>query len=394
MRPRGVAVFTASRAEYGLQYPVLRAVQDHPALRALLIVSSAHLTSGFGSTVDEIERDGLRVDAQVPMPVAGDNPAATAHAIGVGIQGIGKALVRLEPDFLIVHGDRYEALAAAIAGTQMNIPTAHIEGGDRTDGGAHDDSIRHAITKLAHLHFPSNAEASDRIRRLGEEDWRIQTVGLPTIDLIRQRQFAPPDELSERFGLDVTRPLVVFTQHSVATEFEEAGAQVRPSVEALEALADTGVQVLITYPNQDAGGRRIVGELEKLSTRARQGIQIHASLGRHVYHGLLDVCGRHRGVCVGNSSSGIKETPAFGCPTVNIGARQRNRLRAQNVIDVGYDRDAILAALRKGLNDEGFRHECRNVENPYGQGNAGERIAATLASVELGSRLLQKQMSY
>ena len=269
----------------------------------------------------------------------------------------------------------------------MGIPTAHVEGGDITEGGALDDSVRHAMTKLAHIHFTTNEDAARRIKAMGEEDWRVFNVGFPAIDLIAAGEYATPEEIARKYGVDPERALVVFTQHSVATEFEKADAQVRPSLEAMEILARKNC------PNNDAGGRRIIREIQAFAQRGIPGIQFHRSLGRFDYHGLLNICGRvGRGVCVGNSSSGIKETPALGCPTVNIGSRQKGRLRATNILDVGYDRDAIAAAVLHSLEDEGFRARCRDCQNPYGVGNAGPKIAGVLSSIELGPRLIQKRM--
>jgi UDP-N-acetylglucosamine 2-epimerase (non-hydrolysing)/GDP/UDP-N,N'-diacetylbacillosamine 2-epimerase (hydrolysing) len=276
----------------------------------------------------------------------------------------------------------------------MSIPTAHIEGGDITEGGSLDDSTRHAITKLAHLHFTTNAQASERVLALGEEPWRVQMVGLPVLDLVAQGHYAAPEEVASRYDLDLSRPLIVFTQHSVATEFEYAAAQIRPSLEGLHRVAKDGYQVVITFPNNDAGGQCIIEEIERFGTLNLLDVQIHKSLGRHFYHGMLNVAGRFsRGVCAGNSSSGIKETPAFGCPTVNIGSRQRSRLRGGNVVDVEYDAKEIEDAIRRGVEDHAWRATCRATQNPYGQGDAGKRIAEVLSMVDLNLDLVQKKMT-
>ena len=389
---RRIAVFTGNRAEYGLQYPIIQAISEDPRLEYYLLVSGAHLDEAFGRTQEEIEADGFRVYREVTLEMEKDTLYGTARAIATGVLSLSEILDELRPDLLVVYADRFEGFSAVITGTQMGIPTAHVEGGDITEGGALDDSVRHAMTKLAHLHFTTNQEASARVRALGEEDWRVFNVGFPAIDLIERGMFAGPEELERRFGIDRDTPLVVFTQHSVATEFEQAAEQVRPALEALELLAGDGCQVIITYPNNDAGGRRIIQEIESLASREIPGIQLHKSVGRHAYHGLLDLCGRvGRGVCVGNSSSGIKETPALGCPTVDVGPRQKGRLRTDNVIEVGYDRDSIVEAVNQALWDEEFRYRCRNCENPYGEGNAGKKIAEVLANVELGPRLIQKR---
>ena len=277
----------------------------------------------------------------------------------------------------------------------MNVPTAHVEGGDLTEGGALDDSVRHAMTKLAHLHFTTNRQASNRILAMGEEPWRVHMVGFPAIDLIAEGNFATPDELAARYGIDPGRPTVVFTQHSVTTEFDQACGQTSPALEALRRLADGDVQIIATYPNNDAGGRRIIALLEALAAENHPHIQVHRSLGRYNYHGLLGLARRpgSKIACVGNSSSGIKETPAFGCPAVNIGSRQDGRLRAENVIDVGYDTNAIVTAVRRCLDDDMFRAECQACDNPYGVGDAGVKIADVLAATTLDARLLRKGMT-
>jgi len=390
---RTVAVFTGNRAEYGLQYPILRAIAADPRLEYKLIVGGAHLQEDFGKTVAEIAADGFHVDAEVEMAMRQDTLAATAEAIGTGIVSLAGVLARMAPDFVLVYGDRSESLAAMIARTQMSIPTGHIEGGDYTEGGALDDSVRHAMTKLAHLHFATNEQAAERIRRLGEEDWRIFVVGQPSLDLIDAGEFASPEELVTDLRLDPGRPIVLFCQHSVATEAGLAIEQLAPSLAALRLLATDGFQVVATYPNNDAGGRRIIERLDGL--RGVDGVQVYPSLGRWRFHGMLNFIGRiGRGAFVGNSSAGIKETPAFGCPVVNVGPRQQGRLRADNVLDVPYDAVAIEAAVRRATSDEAFRERCRTCQNPYGAGGAGARVAEVLATMPVDRRLIQKRMTY
>lgn len=392
---RKIAVFTGNRAEYGLQYPILKAIATRPDLEYFLLVSGAHLQEDFGYTLREIEKDGFKVHSEVKLDMKQDTLFATAQAIGSGILSLSRILDEIRPDFLVVYADRFEGFSAVITGTQMGIPTAHVEGGDITEGGALDDSVRHAMTKLAHLHFTTNEEAAERIRRLGEEPWRVFNVGFPAIDLIASGHFAKLEELREKYGLVPDKPIVLFTQHSVTTEFEQAGDQLKPSLEAMRSLVREGCQVVVTYPNNDAGGRRIIAEIEKLKKEAIPNLQIHASLGRYNYHGVLNLCGRiGRGVCAGNSSSGIKETPAFGCPVVNIGPRQDGRLRSTNVIDAPYESAAILAACHKALEDRTFRNQCTDCVNPYGAGNSGPKIADVLAKIEINAKLVQKKMTY
>lgn len=393
VRLRRVAVFTGNRAEYGLQYPVLKALSRDPRLEPLLIVGGTHLQKDFGGTLKEISEDGFKVHAHVATGSSHGSLRTTADAIGTTILGMAARLEELQPDILVVYGDRFEAFGAMIAATQMGIPTAHIEGGDYTEGGALDDSVRHSMTKLAHLHFATNRQAVERILRLGEESWRVFDVGLPSLDTITESNFASVERLRVDLGLDPARPVVLFCQHSVATEYSLAAEQVRPSLEALRMLAAEGWQVLITYPNNDAGGVQIVAELE--SMRSAEGVTVVESLGRYRFHGVLNLIGRvGRGCLAGNSSAGIKETPVFGCPAVNIGSRQQGRLRAGNVLDTLYDAGEIYEAIRRCADDFEFRARCRGCRNPYGSGNAGVRIAEVLATMPLGPNLLRKRMTY
>ena len=395
MSMRVIAVFTGNRAEYGLQFPILRAIDAHPDLEYRLIVSGAHLDKNFGRTLSEIERDGFKVHAEVKIDMGEDTLYGTAQAIGTGVCSMGKALAEIKPDMLVVYADRFEGFAAVIAGTQMNVPTAHIEGGDLTEGGALDDSVRHAMSKLAHLHFTTNQQASNRVLGMGEEAWRVHTVGFPAIDLIQDGLYGKPEELAAKYNLDLKRPVIVCTQHSVTTQFDQAPQQQEPILAGLRKLAESGVQVLITYPNNDAGGRRLITQLEEFMRVPHPNLQMHPSLGRSNYHGVLALARNpaYRVACVGNSSSGIKETPAFGCPAVNIGSRQDGRLRASNVIDSPYDTEALVQAVQRCLFDEAFRTQCRAVENPYGIGDAGKKIAQVLAKVPLDGDLIRKRMT-
>jgi UDP-hydrolysing UDP-N-acetyl-D-glucosamine 2-epimerase len=394
MKKKVIAVFTGNRAEYGLQYPVLKAIDKHPNLEYKLIVSGAHLDTNFGSTLDEIAKDGFHIDAEVKIEMDASTLEANVNAIGTGILSVGEAIKKIQPDMMVVYADRFEGFAAVIAATQMNIPTAHIEGGDLTEGGALDDSVRHAMSKLSHLHFTTNQQASNRLLAMGEEAWRIHTVGFPAIDMISEGNYATPEEVIAKLKIDLNKPVVLFTQHSVTTEFDRAAEQIAPSLAALKVLAKSGMQIIATYPNNDAGGLSIIDKLKLLDAYSINNIQVHRSLGRYLYHGLLALAldSKNRVVCVGNSSSGIKETPFFGCPTVNIGSRQKGRLRGQNVRDEDYKKESIIDAVIGCIEDKDFRKKCSETNNPYYIGNAGKKIAEVLADVPLGKRLIRKQM--
>jgi len=395
-KKRVIAVFSGNRAEYGLQFPILQAIKNHPLLEYRLIVSGAHLDNNFGSTISEIRNDGFDIYAEVAIDMSGDKRTSTARAIGSGILNLTPVLDQLNPDVFLVYADRFEGLAAVITSTQMNIPTAHVEGGDITEGGALDDSVRHAMSKLAHLHYTTNQQAANRILAMGEDPWRVHNVGFPAIDLIMNGSFETPENLIKRLHLDPKRPVILFTQHSVTTEFEDGALQLKPSLEVLVKLADEGVQVIMTYPNNDAGGEIMSKGLQKISELKNPNIQLHTSLGRFVYHGILALAKNPewRVASVGNSSSGIKETPVFGCPTVNIGSRQKGRLRGDNVIDADYNKEEIYSAIKKCFVDEDFRSVCAVTINPYGGGNSGKLIAENLATEDLDPKhILRKGMN-
>jgi UDP-N-acetylglucosamine 2-epimerase (non-hydrolysing)/GDP/UDP-N,N'-diacetylbacillosamine 2-epimerase (hydrolysing) len=392
---RKVAVFTGNRAEYGLQFPILKALSMHPQIDLRLIVSGAHLDPQFGNTLKEINDDGFTDLAEVKIDLVEDNLISTARAIGTGVLSVSEILAKIQPDVMIVYADRFESFAAIIASTQMNIPTAHVEGGDITEGGALDDSVRHAMTKLAHLHFTTNEQASNRVKAMGEEEWRVHTVGFPAIDLIRAGNYTQEKDVTQRYNLKKEKPIILFTQHSVTTEFESAGEQILPSLRALDYLACEDHQVIITYPNNDAGGKEIIKQIENFTFQGKKNVQIYPSLGRANYHGILNLA-RIEGyqvACVGNSSSGIKETPAFLCPTVNVGSRQDGRLRAENVIDAKYSEKDLIEKIKQCFEDKEFIRLCKNTSNPYGTGDAGKKIADYISTVTLDKKLLQKKMT-
>ena len=384
MALRRIGVFTGNRAEYGLLVPVLRALRDAPDLELQIF-------AGQEGLVDEGE--GLPVASTVPIARADASRASTSRAIGAGVLGITEELVRHAPDIFVIYGDRFEAFAAMIASTQMGMPTAHIEGGDLTQGGTLDDVVRHAMTKLAHLHLATNPDSANRIRQMGEEDWRIHNVGFPTLDLIREGDFTSPEDTMATLGLTADHPLVIFTQHPITTSHAAAGQEIAACLEALDrARLDLDAQIVATYPNSDLGSETIIEALEAWAAE-RPDVVLRKSLGRRLYHGVLNLCGRvTNGVCAGNSSSGVKETAAFACPAINIGPRQAGRLAGDNVAHVPLEADAIFHAMRRALVDGTYRRAVAAAPNPYGEGDTGPRVTGILGGIDLNDpRLLNKQ---
>ena len=395
MMKKKIAIFTGNRAEYGLQVPILKAIEKNPDLQYFLIVSGAHLDPDFGATIKEIKEDGFSIYKSINLDRSEDNLISTANAIGQGVIEITKIIEKLKPDIFLVYADRYETFAAAIASSQTNTVTAHVEGGDITQGGALDDNVRHAITKLSHIHFTTNAQATRIILAMGEEEWRVHTVGYPGIDLVNLKDFIKEENIKKEIDINIMQPIIIYTQHSVSNKYELAKNQLEPSLKAMERLVvNKNVQCILTYPNNDAGGKNIFLTLEKFA-KQNKGINLYQSLGRKLYWGLLNLAKNpnNRIACVGNSSSGIKETPAFGCPVVNIGTRQLGRLKGDNVIDCDYKEMDIYNSINKCLFDDEFRKHCRECSNPYGLGDAGEKIADILSKTKINDKLLTKKMT-
>jgi len=381
---RKIAVVTGTRAEYGILLPVLRAIAAKPELELLLVVTGMHISQEFGYTVREIEEDGFRVAARVNMLAEDDTPTAMAKSVGTGIIGMADAWRQLQPDIILVLGDRVEPLAAAIAGAYMNIPLAHIHGGDNPMAGL-DEYARHAITKFSHIHFPATEKSVQRIIKMGEDSWRVHVVGSPALDTVLDESFLAAASPAKKLSIDSSQPLILLVQHPVTTQVDDAPQQIRTT---LEAVKTTDYPAIVIYPNSDAGGRRMIEVIKEYENPPA--IRSFKSLPHREYLGLMKTAS----VLVGNSSSGIIEASSFGLPVVNIGIRQQGRERGQNVIDVGYNKREIIGAIEKALSDRRFRQEVLKKANPYGDGRAGERIADILSEVEITPQMLQKKLAY
>lgn len=380
---RKIAVVTGTRAEYGILKSVLKAIKTNPKLDLALIATGMHLSEEFGRTVKEIENDGFKIDEKVKILHEKDTGAAMAKSVGKCIIEMTKVLNRINPDFLVLLGDRAEMLAGAVAACYSIIPIAHIHGGEVS--GSVDDSVRHAITKLAHVHFPATRMSANRIIKMGEDPTRIFIVGAPALDTILNEKILEPAELSKKYNLDSTKSILLVLQHSVVTEADEAAHQIK---ETLDAIVKLKHQTILIYPNADAGGRRMIEVIKKYERYPF--IKSFKSLPFSDYLGLMRIAG----VMVGNSSSGIIEAPSFHLPVVNIGTRQTGRERSTNVIDVGYDRQEIIKAVKKALNDWRFRKNVKKCKNPYGDGKASQRIVKILGRIKITPRFLQKKITY
>jgi len=367
-----VCVFTGTRAEYGLLYWLLKEVDSHPAFELQLIASGSHLVPQFGDTRQAIIDDGFSIAAEIDMLLASDRRVGVAKAVGLGTIGLADALDRLRPDVIVLLGDRFEMLAAAQAALLLGIPIAHIHGGEITEG-AYDDAIRHAVSKMAHLHFVAADAYGRRLVQMGERPESVFNVGALGLDHVVRTPRMTVSEVAADLQLPLRAPFILATYHPVTQGDESASRVFEGLDEALAAFSDH--QVVCTYPNADHGGKAIIAMINAwAASRPRQVFAV-PSLGFTRYLSLM----ANAAAVVGNSSSGIIEAPAFKVPTVDIGRRQLGRLAASSVIHCSSEGAEIVSAVKRALSPE-FKASCLGVTNPYGQGHAARLIVEELAA--------------
>jgi UDP-hydrolysing UDP-N-acetyl-D-glucosamine 2-epimerase len=383
---RKVCVVVGSRANYSSIKSAMSAVEEHPELTLQLVVGASALLDRYGTVLDVIERDGFEPDERVFMLIEGETPSTMAKSTGLGLLELPTAFERLEPDVVITVGDRFETMATALAATYMNIPLAHTMGGEVS--GNIDESIRHAVTKFAHIHFPACTDAAERIIRLGEDPASVHVVGCPRMDLVAEVLAEPvsQDGLSElfRFGVggtfDLDQPFLLVSQHPVTTEYGDGERQI---AETLKAVQELDLPAVVLWPNADAGSEHIARGIRKFREHEDDS-QLHffKNLPSNDYIKLM----RKTACLVGNSSSAIREGSFIGTPAVNVGPRQEGRQRGSNVVDVAYDRGQIADAVSQQL-----EHGAYDREPIYGDGRAGERIADVLSRVRFS---IHKRIAY
>ena len=380
---RRILVVFESRATYGYSKNVIKAMQGRKDLQLLTLVTGMHLVPELGNSVDLIRRDGFSIDAEVPMHGADDSRSSWSEALGQGIEGFARAFERLLPDIILLSGDRIETFGCCVAAAYMGIPIAHIQAGDIS--GHIDDAARHAIGKFAHLHLASCEDSANRLRRMGEQEFRIHNVGAPQLDNIVNGNFSASELNVDGNQLTLSEPYILLVQHPVMAEMDSAANQVGLT---LQACADTGLPVYVIYPNSDLGYSKIIDSIKDAESKFR--ITALRNVPRDAYLTLL----ANASVLVGNSSSGILEAPALGVPVVNIGSRQRRRPQAANILNSGYDKEEIGSSLSMALWDPQFKQKARNAKNPYGDGKSGQRICEILANVNLDTHLMDKAVTY
>jgi UDP-hydrolysing UDP-N-acetyl-D-glucosamine 2-epimerase len=376
---RKIAVFTATRAEYGLLYWLMKEIQASDSLELQVLVSGMHLSPEFGETWKQIQEDGFHFDARVEMLLSSDTAVGVVKSMGLGVIGLADSFERLRPDLLVVLGDRFEALAAVEAAMIMRIPVAHLHGGELTQG-AYDDAIRHAITKMATLHFTAAELYRRRVIQMGEPSELVFNVGALGLERLVRDEPMPAHELAASIGFELGPHYFLATYHPATASDEDSPKSVGAMLEALDGFPE--YRVLLTYPNADTGGKEIIPLIEEYASKNRGRVVAVPSLGSRRYLSALS----RAAAIVGNSSSGIIEAPSLGIPTVNIGNRQFGRLAASSVIHCRPDAHAISEAIAKAISPS-FSSGCRGVVNPYGQGDTSRKIVRIL---EVSSLPMQK----
>lgn len=377
---RTIGVVTTSRADYSIYTPALRRIHADKDLSLMLYVGGMHLVREFGYTVQHIEADGFPIVARIEHLLASDTPQGIAHSTGLGVMGFANAFTQQRPDILLVLGDRFEMFAAVVAAVPFTIPIAHIHGGEATEGLI-DEAIRHAITKMSHLHFASTEQYAQNLRQMGEEAWRVTVSGAPALDNLNTLELFTVKDFHARFGIDLSVPTALVTFHPVTLEHEDTKHHIQT---LLAALGQVGMQVIFTAPNADTHGRIVMDAIHHFVAK-HENAYLVKNLGLEGYFSLM----KWASVMVGNSSSGIIEAASFGLPVVNIGNRQKGRIHAQNVLDIPTEEGAIVDAMRLAISPP-FRQALAGLVNPYGDGHASERIVTGLKNVSLNPMLIKK----
>lgn len=381
---RKVMILTGSRAEYGLLKNVLWKIQNSDILKLYIVVTGSHLSEKYGFTVKEIKEDGFKIWKEISIISDSDDAIRIPLEMGKLMISLSQAFNEERPDILLLLGDRYEMLAAAAVAVGLHIPIAHISGGEYTEG-AMDEQIRHAITKMAHIHFPGASIYAENIKRMGEEAWRIFEVGDPGIENIKSMEVICKEDIENELDIHIDKNTLLVTYHPVTLELEQLAFQMDNITRAL--LGHKGT-IIITYPNSDDGSELIIRKWEEF-VKKRKSVRLIHNLGSQRYLNVMRYCG----AVVGNSSSAIVEAPFLKIPTINIGNRQKGRLMADSIICCGYRQIEIEDAIKRALSEE-FSETVKHSKSLYGEGDTSRRIVDVIEQIDLNEKLLKKKLCW
>lgn len=381
---RRILYITGTRADYGIMKETLSLLNNDNDIELHIAATGMHLMPEFGNTINEIRNDNLTIH-KINAVFAEDNPESMSRFIGVVINQLTQLMQKIQPDIVLLLGDRGEMLAAAVVATYLTIPVAHIHGGEITS--TVDDYARNAITKLAQIHLPATKNSRERIINMGENPANIHVVGAPGLDPILNMPLIPREEILQKYNLKADKPILLVTQHAVSLEIKQAASQIQKTLDAV--LENKDHQVLLVYPNADAGGRSMITIIQEYEEKYPiEQLRTYKSIPHTDFLSLLNTVD----VMIGNSSSGIIEAPSFHLPVINIGTRQQGRERSENIIDVNYDTEEIKEALYKACNNTFFLNKVARCENPYGDGQTAPRIVEILKNTKINQELLNKTL--
>lgn len=379
---RKILVVTGKRGGFGAFIPTLKELTKRPDIELIIVATDQHLYEDFGNTYQEVQQ-WFNIRHLVPMDQDGDRPVDRTKALSRCMDWMASVFNAEQPDILLILGDRGEILTSVITAIHFKIPVAHIQGGDIS--GNIDEFIRHAITKMSHIHFPSTADAADRILKMGEEPWRVHVAGDLHLDMIHQGNYTKPDEVYRKFNLEPNKPVFLILQHSDTSNYSESYHEMGT---ILEAATDYDAQKIVVYPCTDPGYKGIINKVEEY--RDTKDFHIYPNIECIDFWGLQNIAS----VFIGNSSAGLIESPSFNLPSITIGKRQIGRLRGVNCLTVGHDIKEIKEALDKCLYDNEFKKNIEKSDSPYGSGQGCHKIAEILSTVKLGSKLFNKRITY
>lgn len=382
MKCKKICVITGTRAEYYLLKPIMYAIREHDNLDLQLVVTGMHLVPEYGYTVDEIRRDGFHIDDEIEINIAGDSYFSMAKSLGIQILGLTQTFKRIQPDFILVMGDRIEAFAGAITASILNIPIIHSGGGQST--GGIDNNIRHSISKLAHIHLVRSEIQIKRLLKLGEQSWRIHNIGNVFIDTIKNSRFLTKTEIESKFSINLDNPLLLVIFHidtlDLPTSIKIANALV-------DALLSLDLQTILIYPNTDAGGKKLLQIYKRLEGNSN--IKIIQNLPQNQYFSIM----KNATVFIGNSSSGVIEAPYFNLPFINLGERQKNRDKMNNIIEIGGETEEIVHIVQKILNEPEFRKKLYVEAKNYDQEDSSKKVVEIISKLELNDEFKYKSLS-
>lgn len=382
MKVKKIVYVTGTRADFGLMAPVLKSIEQSPLLSLSIYATGMHLMPQFGFTLKEVIHQHRNVK-KINSVFNSDGRNRMAGFVADFYPKLLAHLAKDRPDIVLLLGDRVEMLSAAMCCLYLGIPVAHVHGGEKTY--TVDEIARHSITKLSSIHFVANQESALRVKRLGEEEWRVHVVGAPALDVILHEKLPTRVELFNKLGVDNSKKIILVTLHPISEKIEESSKQIK---EVLSAVKDFLLPVVVIYPNADPGGKKMIKVLEKVKNTPN--IILFPSL-EHKYFLALE---REAAVWIGNSSAGIIESAMFQTPVVNIGNRQKGRMQSNNILNSDYDRVQIKNAIERCLNDRTYRKRLAHVENKWGDGNASSRITEVLEKVEVNEKLIFKRITY